>query len=732
MSGIAALLSGGVNGYFEGVDWRDNKKRQAQLDKYRADAEARASERFGWEQADRARADKERSDYQQAISDWLDGTGGQDGTAEAPGVRPAAATGGSATPLPHPVSVARAPQPTEAVPLPHPGQARDRLPPPQTDPSLPQDPRVAGVRPTALPHPGQMPADDSARQQLGAFFQSQTAGPPQAAGAPGYAPIAPGTDLPQQRWPDPQAPHSVMPRPLDPDARMSDFEKRSRIDAQANWDFNFADRYRPDGLPIDYAAQPTVDTRAPQRPPEAIAAEDAAQLPGPAGVRPGRAVPQEPPRVTPDTRILPQSLPHPGQQRGAEAAPAPRPAPGITTVDPTRSAIVQDVQGMMRRGDVASAINQIAEGVATGRYGKPGGSIASRALGSVTDYLTATPEQGAANKKERAKAAEVGDWFRSEEAAKTFQGDPSQLEAAAADPFAYYEKRKQVAAAEPLGVRTPTKPSKDEAAALAASTRSVLSDTQAPSAEVVQATVGVLGASKTEKLSEDQVTRAVEAGTQHYRTDAAQKVMRVLLEQGQLDKAIQFQGWLDQKSTKAGMEKWMRATVAASVGDFDTFADNIVEAYNSQDYFGDDMSIDKANSGFTKDENGSIAGAKITFRNESTGATFEQIYDSPDDLVRMGINMLSPENAFEWHLKQMEAAQSLGAERAKKEGDDTEKRRKQILDVQKQLSDEDPTFGSLPEEEKQKRISQRLQMIEGMTTGTTPQAGPPVAYRPGS
>jgi len=216
---------------------------------------------------------------------------------------------------------------------------------------------------------------------------------------------------------------------------------------------------------------------------------------------------------------------------------------------------------------------------------------------------------------------------------------------------------------------------------LAAVADQAMGEASTPAVEAAAAAVAkddpALGAAGNRPYTEKQRERASTAFMDRYMEVGAPIVIKEYLRRGQVDKAIAFQEFLDTKETKAGMKNWARASFAASVGDFDSFATEIMEGYNRLDYFGDDTTIVTTESGFTDAEgnitkdNRSIAGAKIVFKDERTGKTFEQVYDSPEDIVTMGVTLLAPEEAFEYWVKKTDAAReaALGAAKTGQEAE---------------------------------------------------------------
>ena len=221
----------------------------------------------------------------------------------------------------------------------------------------------------------------------------------------------------------------------------------------------------------------------------------------------------------------------------------------------------------------------------------------------------------------------------------------------------------------------------------------------------------------------------------HYIKVGAPMVVEAMLKRGDFDKAVKFQEYIDSEKTRAGMDNWARAAFAASIGDMDTFASEILTAYNRLDYFPDGTTIVKEKSGLTKDRDGNPTGAVITFRDEKTGNTWEQVLTDPNDLVRMGITMLAPEQAFEyfWQQEKQRAEAALGlASEAKKDRAALDKR---IDDAAKLIFESSVGLDGKPAISlAEARMQARAAIMgEGETeAGPVETAAPPVAYRPGA
>jgi hypothetical protein len=179
---------------------------------------------------------------------------------------------------------------------------------------------------------------------------------------------------------------------------------------------------------------------------------------------------------------------------------------------------------------------------------------------------------------------------------------------------------------------------------------------KAAAAATEKASPGTMGVKPGEKVAPEQRERAAGSFIDHYMKVGAPMVIEDMLKRGDYEGAIGFQSWMDGQEAKAGMKSWAKAAFAASVGDMDSFADEIANAYNRLGYFPDGTPIDKEESGFTYGKNGEITGAVLTFKDEATGNTFEQVFSDPNDLVRLGITLMAPENAYAAFVEQQKSA----------------------------------------------------------------------------
>jgi hypothetical protein len=225
----------------------------------------------------------------------------------------------------------------------------------------------------------------------------------------------------------------------------------------------------------------------------------------------------------------------------------------------------------------------------------------------------------------------------------------------------------------PTSAAPGVKAAADVAATTLADTASPAIAAAAASAPSTPIPIGIRPADKVPPARRDAAAKSF---IEHYMEVGAPMVLEEYLRRGDMQKAQEFQEFLANEETKLGMESWAKAAFAATVGDMDTFADEILNAYNRLDYFPDGTTVVKEKSGFTYGKDGNPSGAKLTFRDEATGDTWEQVYSDPNDLIKMGITLLTPDKAFEHYSAQVaadQAAKAAAGEAAKKTSDEAAK-----------------------------------------------------------
>ena len=225
----------------------------------------------------------------------------------------------------------------------------------------------------------------------------------------------------------------------------------------------------------------------------------------------------------------------------------------------------------------------------------------------------------------------------------------------------------------------------------------------------------------------EQVERGATAFVSHYRTERVPAIVQELVRQGRLDQAMQFQNWLDQRSTQEGMKLWARAAVAGSMGDWEAFQSNLFGAYNAAGYFDDGVQVVPEKSGFTTYQNGTPRGAKLTLRRPD-GSDQVLEFDDIDDFVQQGIMALSPENALAHSMARLDAAKKAALGAAEKDAEHAAKRHEAIRKRAGEIM-RDSMGAVTPEQAVQMAIEEDRAIDGAMSLGSTPQMQPPPEKR---
>lgn len=222
-----------------------------------------------------------------------------------------------------------------------------------------------------------------------------------------------------------------------------------------------------------------------------------------------------------------------------------------------------------------------------------------------------------------------------------------------------------------------------------------------------------------------------------YAKNQVPKIVKFYLGRGEMDKAEAYQKWADDTLVKEAMKDWASAVHAATIGDDEGFIDGIVGAYNAKGYFDDGFEIVREASGIQRDEaTGAITGAQVTFKDSQTGKVFTQEFSGSDDLYRLGVDMLSPEQVFENGWNKVQKADDLRfavAQALAKQGVGQAVAPDDVMKAMKTLGEANLDFEQLPIEE---QIAQAVEIIrrfggrlpEGVAVSNP--ADVPVATRP--
>jgi hypothetical protein len=148
----------------------------------------------------------------------------------------------------------------------------------------------------------------------------------------------------------------------------------------------------------------------------------------------------------------------------------------------------------------------------------------------------------------------------------------------------------------------------------------------------------------------------------YYTNVAVPKIVQSYLDNGQTDKAIQYQNFMDTQQAQTGMKHWATAAHAAARGDTQGFIKSMTAAYNTPGYADD--GVQSLGGEEIKDAAGNTTGIRMRFKGDD-GKEYSQDFNGMEDVYKAGISMLSPEKAFEQGMKQVDDADKAKIEDAK-------------------------------------------------------------------
>lgn len=123
---------------------------------------------------------------------------------------------------------------------------------------------------------------------------------------------------------------------------------------------------------------------------------------------------------------------------------------------------------------------------------------------------------------------------------------------------------------------------------------------------------------------------------------------RLLESKGLFDEARAWREYAQSENTRKAMERFAAAMTYWSMNDEGNALQAVVDLYNMPGYYDDGLSVLKEGTAFHYDEGGNINGLSVTFRDESTGDTFQQTIRGPGDKVMaVVLGALSPEATFQ-------------------------------------------------------------------------------------
>lgn len=215
------------------------------------------------------------------------------------------------------------------------------------------------------------------------------------------------------------------------------------------------------------------------------------------------------------------------------------------------------------------------------------------------------------------------------------------------------------AAAAPLGaVPLPPKatPAEARVAAGAVAAMNTVGDQPDMKAAADATPLSAMGAKPGQPMTKPQVEAGAKTFMESWRKNGAPIIQRELIRQGRIDEAQKLEQWIKSDQAQAGMDAWAKGAFMAMTGNVEGSLDALSDAFNATGYYDDGFEIVKDKSEIMRDERGDPAGVRIVFRNQQTGEESEREMRT-DDFAQMALLATAPQEAFKASIERQRALQ---------------------------------------------------------------------------
>ena len=145
----------------------------------------------------------------------------------------------------------------------------------------------------------------------------------------------------------------------------------------------------------------------------------------------------------------------------------------------------------------------------------------------------------------------------------------------------------------------------------------------------------------------------------YYMKVAAPRVREAYLQNGDVEGAAGWDKWINDDKVQKGAKFWANGVVAAQRGDHQGFLDNFIKSYNSHGYYDDGTTA--TGGEVLKDKDGNGIGFKITLKDKDGNERTQQ-FDSIADVYQSGLQVMAPENVFNFGTSEVKRMKDTAAQ----------------------------------------------------------------------
>ena len=166
--------------------------------------------------------------------------------------------------------------------------------------------------------------------------------------------------------------------------------------------------------------------------------------------------------------------------------------------------------------------------------------------------------------------------------------------------------------------------------------------------------------------SQDEAQKAADAQVggflDNWKKTVGPRLQQYWLKTGDIDKAQNFQKWMDDSNVQAGMKSWANMARAFQMGDRPGFLKHLNATLTQSGYY--DGEVQPISATEKTNDKGQLIGYTVNFRDKATGKESSQDFDS-DDIQRLAVTGLSPAQIYEQGMNELNAARKARAEATK-------------------------------------------------------------------
>ena len=149
---------------------------------------------------------------------------------------------------------------------------------------------------------------------------------------------------------------------------------------------------------------------------------------------------------------------------------------------------------------------------------------------------------------------------------------------------------------------------------------------------------------------------------ENWKKTVAPKLQQYWLKTGEIEKAQNFDKWISDSNVQAGMKSWANMARAYQLGDRPNFLKHLNATLTQSGYY--DGEVEPINATEKTNDKGQLIGYTVNFRDKATGKESSQDFDG-DDIQRMAVVGLSPEQLYTQGMNELNAARKARADAAK-------------------------------------------------------------------